>query len=74
MRLLREADLVTVTALLGHKSITTTAIYTRPTAEDEAAARLTCGESTRHRRPYRQRPIAPPPGPAGYPGATLVVY
>jgi len=35
-RLLREAkaDLVTVAALLGHTSIATTAIYTRPSEAD----------------------------------------
>jgi len=39
-RLLREAeaDLVTVAALLGHESITTTALYTQPGEEDKAAA------------------------------------
>jgi len=39
-RLLREAgtDLVTVAALLGHESVTTTAIYTRPREADLARA------------------------------------
>lgn len=39
-RLLREAgaDLVTVAALLGHESVTTTAIYTRPGEADLAEA------------------------------------
>jgi len=39
-RVQREAaaDLVTVAALLGHESITTTALYTQPGEEDKAAA------------------------------------
>lgn len=39
-RLLREAktDLVTVAELMGHSSVATTAIYTKPSEEDKAAA------------------------------------
>jgi len=39
-RLLREvkADLVTVAALMGHSSVATTAIYTRPSEADLAEA------------------------------------
>jgi site-specific recombinase XerD len=39
----KEVDLVTVAAMMGHESLDTTAIYTRPSEEDMAAAVETLG-------------------------------